>query len=278
MGDYMFYRKTIKEVEKELNASINGLEHDEVIKRQKVYGKNFLPKKKRKSIFSIFLGEFKDSMVILLLVAIIISLLANEYIDAITILFIILVDILMGTYQENKANVTADALSKLVSTQVKVIRNGEILKIDSDDVTIGDCVLLESGDKICADMRIVEAHNLTVDESILTGESVQISKNNHTLRNSNLSISEQTNMLFSGTTVVTGRAKAIVVNIGIKTEIGKIADSMNNVKEEKSPLTIRVEKLSKQISLLVLIVAIFITFLLILKGVSYNQIFVSVIA
>lgn len=127
-------------------------------------------------------------------------------------------------------------------------------------------------------MRIIESHNLMVDESILTGESLQVAKRTDIINQKNVSIAEQYNMLFSGTTVVKGRAKAIVVNIGLQTEIGKIADSINNAKEEKSPLTIRVEKLSKQISILVLIVAIITTTLLIIKGVPYNEIFLSVIA
>ncbi len=184
----------------------------------------------------------------------------------------------MGAYQENKANKVADSLSKLISTKTKVIRNNEVISIEAENLTIGDYVLLESGDKISADMRIIESHNLMVDESILTGESLQVAKNNNTIKEQNVPIVEQSNMVFSGTTVVKGRAKAIVVNIGLQTEIGKIADSINNAKEEKSPLTIRVEKLSKQISILVLIVAIITTTLLIIKDVPYNEIFLSVIA
>ena len=217
-------------------------------------------------------------MVILLLVAIVASLIAGETVDAIAILLIVLVDAIMGTYQENKANNTAEALAKLVTTKVKVVRDDDVMSIDAEDLTIGDYVLLESGDKISADMRIVEAHNLMVDESILTGESVQVNKNSEIINKENVIIAEQSNMAFSGTTVVTGRAKAIVVGIGLETEIGKIADSINNAEEEKSPLTIRVEKLSQQISILVLIVAILIAVLLIMKDVPYHEIFLSVIA
>ena len=274
----MFYNKEINEIENELNTSINGLNKTEVINRLKRYGKNVLPKKKKDSVFKIFLSEFKDPILLLLLFAILASFLAGEVVDAIAIIAIVLIDVIMGTYQENKANNTAEALSKLVTTKTKVIRNNEVISIDAENLTIGDYVILESGDKISADMRIVEAHNLMVDESILTGESVQVTKNSEVLNKQNIIISEQSNMVFSGTTVVSGRAKAIVVNIGLKTEIGKIADSINNTEEEKSPLTIRVEKLSKQISILVLIVAAIITVLLIVKDVPYNEIFLSVIA
>lgn len=274
----MYYNKEITEIEKELKIDGNGLTKKEVLERQKKYGKNILPKKKSDCILKIFFNEFKDSMIILLLVAIIISFLSGEIIDAIAIIFIVLVDAVMGAYQENKANKVALSLTKLVSTKTKVIRNNSVIFIDAEELTIGDYVLLESGDKISADMRIVESHNLMVDESILTGESVQVAKESSVLNKENVSIAEQYNILFSGTTIVTGRAKAIVVNIGSKTEIGKIADSINNTVNEKSPLTIRVEKLSKQISILVLIVAFIITVLLIIKGVPYNEIFLSVIA
>lgn len=274
----MYYNSEINEIKKSLNIDGTGLTQNEVLNRQKKYGKNILPKKKKDSILKIFLGEFKDPMVLLLLVAIIISFISNEIVDALAILFIVLVDAIIGAYQENKANKVADSLSKLISTKTKVIRNNEVVYIDAEDLTIGDYVLLESGDKISADMRIIESHNLMVDESILTGESLQVAKSDDTIKEQNVPIAEQSNMIFSGTTIVKGRAKAIVVNIGPQTEIGKIADSINNAKKEKSPLTIRVEKLSKQISILVLIIAMITTTLLIIKGVPYNEIFLSVIA
>jgi len=274
----MYYNKTIEDIEKELKTSSKGLTKNEVLDRQKKYGKNMLPKKKQKSVVEIFFEEFKDPILILLLVAIIASFIAGEVIDALAIIFIVLIDTIMGTYQENKANNTAEALAKLVTSKTKVIRDNEIISVDASKLTVGDYVLLESGDKISADLRIVEAHNLMIDESILTGESVQVSKNNELIEKENVIISEQSNMAFSGTTVVTGRAKAIVIGIGLNTEIGKIADSINNTEDTKSPLTIRVEKLSKQISILVLIVAILIAVLLIMKDVPYHEIFLSVIA
>lgn len=274
----MFYNKDISDIKKELELDSDGLIDDEVIRRQNKYGKNVLPKKKSDSIIKIFLKEFNDPILMLLLVAIVVSLFAKEYIDAITISLIVLIDTIMGAYQENKANHTAESLSNLIITKVKVIRNNNIVSIDTEELTIGDFVLLESGDKVSADMRIVESHNLMVDESILTGESIQVNKDSNIIDKDNVIIGMQSNMLFSGTTIVSGRAKAIVVNIGIKTEIGKIADSINNVDNVKSPLSIRVEKLSKQISLLVLVVAVIITILLIIKDVPYNEIFLSVIA
>lgn len=274
----MFYNKKIEEIENELNTSDKGLSTNYVNTNREKYGINVLPKKKKDSIFKIFFNEFKDPILLLLLFAVIVSFLAGEIVDSIAIIFIVLIDVIIGTYQENKANNTAEALQKLVKTKTKVIRNGELITIDAEELVVGDYVFLESGDKISADMRIVEAQNFAVDESILTGESLQVVKNEKVIKKKNISINEQANMIFSGTNVVTGRARAIVVKIGLETEIGKIADSINNAEDEKSPLTIRVETLSKQISKLVLIVAIVITILLIIKDVPYNEIFLSVIA
>ena len=274
----MYYNKDIKMIVKELNTSIKGLTSKDAKERNLKYGKNKLPKKKKETIIEIFFSEFKDPIIILLLFTVIVSFIAQEILDGFAILFIILIDVIMGTYQENKANNTAEALENLVKVKTKVIRDNNLIKIDSEDLTIGDIVILESGDKISADMRIIESHNFMVDESVLTGESIQVSKYSNIIDKENITINEQYNMLFAGTNVVVGRAKAIVTSIALDTEIGKIADSINNTIDEKSPLTIRVEKFSKQISLLVVCIAIIITFLLIVKDVPYNEIFLSVIA
>ncbi len=274
----MNYNQEIEQIKKELKTTDQGLNNKDVLEHQKIYGPNELPKKTKESLFKLFLSEFKSPITLLLLIAIIASLIVGEIIDAIAILVIVLIDAIMSTYEENKANNTAESLANLVASKTKVIRDNQLIAINTPDLTIGDLVLLESGDKIGADMRLIETHNLMVDESILTGESIQVSKNSETINKQNVSISEQTNMVFSGTTVVTGRAKAFVTSIGLNTEIGKIADSINNTPKEKSPLTIRVEKLSKQLSILFLFLSILITILLILKKVPYTEIFLSVIA
>ena len=274
----MYYNKSIKEVMKELTSNEQGLTTEEVQKRTLIYGKNTLPKPKKESVFKIFISEFKDPIVIILLVAIIASFLVGETVDALAILFIVIVDVLMGTYQENKANNAAEALAKLVTVKTKVLRDGKITKAESENITVGDIVLLESGDKISADIRLIETHNLTVNESVITGESIEIDKIHDKITKKNINISEQINMVFAGSTVVKGRAIGIVVGIGLNTEIGHIATSIHETKEEKSPLTIRVEKLSKQISVLVVITAVVIAFLMLFKGVPLNELFLSVIA
>ena len=278
MKKEFWYNKEINKVYEELKTSENGLKTKEINERIQKYGKNTLPKNKKDSVIKIFFSELMDPIVLLLLVAIIASLMVGEVIDAVAIVFIVLVDVIMGTYQENKANNTAEALSKLVTVQSKVLRDGKITVINSEDLVVGDLILFESGDKVSADVRIIKAHSFTVDESVLTGESVQVVKDEKVLEEQDLNLADQSNMLFSGTTVVAGRAKGIVVRVGLSTEIGKIADTIHNTKEEKSPLTIRVEKLSKQISMLVLVVAMIITVLLIVKDVPYHEIFLSVVA
>ena len=279
-----FYNKKISEIFAEFNTSDRGLTEKEVKARQAKYGKNILPKKKKDSILKIFFNEFKDPMVLLLIAAIIASAAVGEVMDAIVIAAIILVDAIMGTYQENKANSTAESLAKLVTVKTKVVRDGKREDVDAEELVIGDYVLLESGDKISADLRIVDCQNFTVDESILTGESVQVVKNADPLTKEKLSIGDQANMAFSGTTVVSGRAKAVVVKVGLDTELGKIADSLNRTDDEKSPLAIRVEKLSKQITMLVVAVAVVIAILLVVRPLlngempSFNDIFITVIA
>ena len=272
------FNKEIDEVLKILNTRLEGLTEKEVLERQKNYGLNVLPKEERNNLFKIFINEFLDPIVILLLFSIIFSFIVGEVFDALAIALIVLIDVLMGTYEENKANNTAEALEKLVTVMVKVIRDNKELKISSEGLVIGDICLLESGDKISADMRVIDSYNLMVDEAVLTGESIEVAKTSQKLISKNLSIPDQKNILFSGTTVVKGRAKAVVIKTALNTQIGQIADSLVKTKEEKSPLTIRIEKLSKQICILVLAVAFLITILLISKSVALGEVFLSVIA
>lgn len=271
------YNLSKEELFSEFKSSMKGLTLKQVESNIKRYGMNQIPKKKKDSIFKIAFGEITQPITLLLIVAIIFSFLIGEVIDAIAIFLIVLVDLIIGVVEENRANTTAEALSQLVKVYSKVIRDGEEAIIESIYLVPGDIVILESGDKVPADIRILDCYNLTVDESTLTGESLSVVKNNNKI-NKEVAIHDRKNMLFASTSVVTGRCVGIVTNTGLDTEIGKIADKINNTKEEKSPLTIRVEKFSKQISLLVVVIAFIITILLISKGVAYNEIFLSVIA
>ncbi|MEG0026104.1 MAG: cation-transporting P-type ATPase [Bacilli bacterium] len=274
----MIYHSTnINEILKQLNTSKDGLSNQEIKKRLQKDGLNILPKEKEKSIVKIFLSEFRDPIVIILIVAAILSYLVGETIDAIAILFIIMLDILMGTFQEWKALKSANALEKLIKVQVQVLRNKKITIIDSSNLVKGDIVLVESGSKISADLRIIECKNLTVDESSLTGESIAELKDSDNIDSQTI-LADRKNMLYAGTNIITGRAKCIVVEIGILTEIGKIANKVTQTKETKSPLTIRMERFSKQISILIILIAIIITILLWYKGFTGTEIFLAVIA
>jgi len=270
MGKDDLYRK--------FQTSSQGLTMKEASKRLAKYGKNELPKEKPDGILKIFFRELLDPIVLLLIVAIIASLLVHEVVDALAIAFIITVDLAMGTFQEKKASNTALALSNLVREKVRVLRDGKEILVDSTDLVVGDYVCLESGDKIAADLRLIEAHNFTVDESILTGESLAVQKTCNVLSNRKVAITSQNNMLFAGTSVVTGRGRAVVVQVGLDTEIGHIADTINNTKEEKSPLTIRVSKFSKQIAVLIGFISIVIAILLASKNVPIDEILLSVVA
>lgn len=270
------HHKKINDVFKTLKSNEKGLSSKEAKKRLLDNGKNILPKKKKDSFIKILLKGILDPIVLLLVVTVIFSLIVGEKTDAIAISFIILVDLILGAVQEWKAEKNADSLSSIIKVKVNVLRDGKEVEIDSEDLVVGDVMMLDSGDKISADARIIESHNLTVSESILTGESINIVKKPGVVKEE--SISGRYNMLFAGTTITTGRALAIVTKIGIQTEVGKIADKVANAKDEKSPLTIRMDKFSRQISLLIIVIAIIITILLFYKGVEGKEIFLSVIA
>lgn len=273
----MDYNKEIEQIIETLESSLDGLTTKEAHNRLNKYGKNVLPTKKRDSILKIFLSELTSPIEIILIITVIISFIIGETIDALVILFIILVDVIMGTYQENKALKSAEALSKMLKTKAKVLRHGKELEIAAEDLVIGDIILVDSGTKISSDARIIECSNLQVDESALTGESLAEAKTNEVLIGE-VPLGDRKNMLFAGTNVMTGRAKAIVTATSIQTEIGKIASTVAATKEEKSPLTIRMEKFTKQISLLILIVALISGLLLYIKGYELNAIFLSVVA
>lgn len=272
-----WYKLSDFKVIEELDSSIDGLKNEEASKRLKKNGPNELPKKKKDSILKLFFSEFKDPIVLLLIVAIILSFAANEALDAIAIIFIIMLDAVVGTIQEWNAEKSAEALENLIKVKVKIKRNNKEIEVDSNELVIGDIVLLESGNKISADLRIIEARNLTVDESILTGESINSVKFSNVI-NDDVSLADRKNMLFAGTSVITGRCTAIVVETGVNTEIGKIAKEVSNTVETPSPLTIRMSKFSKQISFLIIVIAFIVTALLVNKGNDMTTIFLAVIA
>ena len=272
-----WYLKSNIKVLEQLNTSMNGLSNSEFINCQREQGLNLLPKKPQKRVISIFFDNFKDPIIIVLLIAAFLSFVIGEGIDSLAILFIIFLDLVLGTVEEYKANRSAEALQNLIKVDVKIIRDGKETVVDSSNIVRGDIIILESGNKISADARILECQNFTVDESSLTGESVNIEKNSNVIKKETPLV-ERKNMVYAGTSVITGRCIAVVTEIGEQTEIGKIAKEVNSIDNEKSPLTIRMDKFSKQISTLIVVIAVVVAVVLKIKGYEGTEIFLSVIA
>ncbi len=272
-----WYQKTISEVEIELHTEKKGLLEQEALSRLEKYGKNELPKAKQKNIIHIFFSQLLNPLVMILIVTGIISILAHEYMDAIFILFVILTDAILGTFQEWKAEKSATSLQNMIKIESKVIRNNQIIPIPSEELVIGDMLHLESGDKIGADIRFTHTANLMIDEAFLTGESIATVKCSDEIVNE-VPITEQENMGFAGSTVLSGRGTGIVIATGKNTELGKIAHNVNNSDSSKTPLVIRMERFTKQISILIMMIALIITFILYIKGMAPREIFFTVVA
>ena len=272
-----YYAFTKEETLNDLGSSPNGLTNKEAKNRLVKNGPNELPKMKKDSIFTIFLKGFTDPMEIILIITVILSLIIGEMVDAITLSIIILVDVIIGTIEEWRARKDAESLLNMIKVKARVIRDGREIEIEARDLVVGDIIALESGTKISADARLIDCHNFQVDESALTGESVGVLKNANKLRE-DISLAERKNMIYAGTSVITGRAKAVVVATALDTEIGKIAEKVTNTEEEKSPLTIRTEKFSKQISVMIIFIALIISIVLYARDYSTSAIFLNVIA
>ena len=272
-NDYEFMDS--KKVLKELKSSLNGLTEKEASNRLKKYGLNELPKEKEKSIFSVFLGSINDPIIYVLIVAALLSFVVGEVLDAVAIIFIILVDAVVSTIQEVKAEKNSEALKNLIKVKAKIVRDNKHYEIDSSYLVVGDIIIVEPGTKISSDARIISSNNLTVDESVLTGESVGVVKCGDVCT---LGDESKKCMLYAGTSVLTGRGIAVVTATGVDTEVGKIAEKVTTTTESKSPLTIRMEKFSKEITLLIVGISIVIGFVLIYKEYHFMDIFLAVVA
>ncbi|MBQ9181249.1 MAG: HAD-IC family P-type ATPase [Bacilli bacterium] len=272
-----WYSLNINEVLDKVNSRKTGLSNKEASAKLKKYGVNELPKQKEKSILGMIIDGIKDPICLLLIITAIFCLIIGEFIDAITITFIVVVDLILGTFQEYKAEKTKSSLSNMIDVKTLVLRDDMEYYIDSKLIVKGDILVLSSGDKIVADARIIECSNFTTNESALTGESINVEKTSGNFLNVS-SIADCKNMVFSGTTVMTGRAKVVVVETSNNTEIGKIANTVINMKSEKTPLSIRMEKFSKQITITVFSISLIIFLLLYLKGYAIKEIFLLVIS
>lgn len=246
---HFWHSLSTSNVIEKLNTDINkGLSHDEVKKRLEKYGINEFAKKEKPSIFSLFLRQFDNFIIKLLLGTSGISLLLGHVVDAATILVIVALEATLGVWQEDKAEKSLDALKKLSSPTAHILRNGLSIEIPSSKVVPGDVILLEAGDRIPADARLIESYNLEVIESSLTGESYPVSKQSCTILKENLPLGDRSNMVYMGTSVVRGRGKAVVTGTGMDAEMGKIASMLNHAEEERTPLQKDLDGLAKAIT------------------------------
>lgn len=263
-----FYLRSKDELFGYFDTSEQGLGEKELENLREKYGENILNAKEKKSALVIFLEQFKDFLVIILLVAAAISFISGNRESTIVILAVIVMNAILGTVQHLKAEKSLESLKKMSSPKAKVIRDGEKREIDSSELLPGDIVLLESGDIVPSDGRVLETHSLMVNESSLTGESDNVEKVCQVIDISGLTIADQKNMVFSGSLVTYGRAKVLVTAIGMKTELGKIASLLDETKETMTPLQKSLERFGKKLSIAIIILCIVVFFMSVARGIN----------
>ncbi|TYS91084.1 cation-translocating P-type ATPase [Rossellomorea aquimaris] len=241
-----FHEMRQEDIEQSLNTNYQeGLSTDDVAKRRKQFGYNQLEEAEKQSALLLFFSQFKDFMVLVLLAATLISGLLGEYIDAIAIIAIVLINGFLGFFQERKAERSLQALKELSAPQVSVLRDGKWVKVVSKEVIIGDIIRFGSGDRIGADVRLIETNNLEIEESALTGESLPVTKSTNPVNGENMSLGDLENMAFMGTMVTRGNGIGVVTSIGMKTAMGQIADMIQKAETMITPLQRKLEELGK---------------------------------
>ncbi len=247
-----YYQLPGREVLKQLNGSEEPLTSQQVREHQEKYGRNELAEGKEETILHIFLGQYKDFLVMILIAAAIVSGLLRDVESAVVILVVITINAVLGTLQTVKAEQSLDSLKKLSAPEAKVMRDGNLVQIPSAEVTVGDIVYLDAGDYIPADGRILECASLKTDESALTGESLGVEKSTEPVKGE-VSLGDRTNMVYSGCFATYGRASFAVTAIGMETEVGKIAGLLNQTSQKQTPLQISLDQFGKKLSILILI-------------------------
>ena len=270
----MFHTKSIQATLDEVDSTPNGLTTQEVQHRQKHFGKNVLPQGMQTTLIQIFFQQFKNPIIYILIAAALVSLTIKEYSDAGFITAVLVINAFIGTFQEYQANKSAQSLKKMIKTYVYALRNGEKIEIPSEDVTVGDILFFESGVKVPADTRLIESQDLYVNESQLTGESVDVFKDaNYLSTDIDEPVGDRKNMLYAGSLITKGRAKGVVVCIGSQTQIGKVSELLLNSEVTKPPLLIRMEKFSFNILKFLAVVILIIIFTGIYQGIGIKEIF-----
>lgn len=276
----MYYNQEIEEIRKQLDTDLkNGLDQTDVMQRQKRYGLNEIKSEKKQPMIIRFLLQFKDALTIILILAAIISIVVDpeEWIDSAIIIFVVIINAILGLIQESNAEKSLEALQKMASPMAKVIRNGNTITINASDVVPGDLLVLEAGDCIASDARIIEAFNLKVDESALTGESVPVEKTSETLVGE-YALAERSNMLYASCYVTYGRGVAVVTTIGKDNEVGKIAAMLQNAKRENTPLQDKLDQIGKSIGMMCIVICIIVFGMEILSGMNFLDAFKTAVA
>mgnify|MGYP005841018383 CR=1 FL=1 len=271
------YQMTSDEVRQKLNGKTELLTNEEIAKRQQEYGLNELVEEKKKNVFQVFLKQFADFLVIILIIAAIVSAALGDVESSVVILVVITMNGILGTIQTIKAEHSLQSLKELSMPMAKVIRDGQIMKISSKELTIGDVVCLEAGDYVPADGRIIESAGLKIDESMLTGESLVVDKTD-TVIEEEKPLAERTNMVYSGSLVSFGRGSYIVTSIGMNTEIGKIASLLKATSEKRTPLQISLDKFGQKLSIIILIFCAILFTLNIIQGENIENAFMFAVA
>ena len=279
-----WYNKKIEEIEQKLETDKEkGITTEEVQKRKEKYGLNELKAKKKKSLLQKFIEQFKDFSIVILIIAAIVSgvvgVAQGEGItDTIIILIVVIVNAIIGVSQEAKAEKSLEALQKLTDHATKVIRNGILEVVPAKELVPGDVVVLDTGDYIPADLRVIEAVNLKSQESSLTGESVPVEKTPEVIEETEVGIGDRTNMLFSSSLITYGRGKGIVVETGMTTEVGKIAGMLENAEEQSTPLQDKLNGLSKTLGMAALVICVIIFGIGIIQGKEPIHMFMSAVS
>lgn len=276
--NHLWYQTELEDVVQALDTSLErGLDSDSIAKRLEVYGANILTQSKQISSIKLFLQQFHQPLVYILIISSLISAAFQEWIDASVIAGVVVINAIIGFIQESKAIEAIDALARSVKTESTVIRDSEQKRISSQDLVKGDLVFLQAGDKVPADLRLSEAIELKVDESVLTGESVPVDKQNTHL-SGEVPIAEQLNMMFSSTIVTHGQARGIVVEVGDKTEVGRISELMKSTTDLETPLTKKVHHFSQWLMYLILGMGILTFFVGLWHGQAFSSIFLATVA
>lgn len=272
-----YYNETVETVRRDLNGEQDFLTNEEVKRRQEKFGFNELAEGKKKSGLQIFLEQYKDFLVLILIVSAVVSLFLGETESAAVILVVITMNAILGTVQTIKAENSLESLKQLAAPEAKVVRNGAVVRIPGREITVGDVVHLESGDYIPADGRVLESASLKVDESALTGESIGVDKISAPLTGE-LPLGDRRNMVFSGSYVTYGRGVFLVIGIGMNTEVGKIAGLLKNTSEKKTPLQINLDRFGKKLSMIILLLCAVLFALQVLKGGAVADAFLFAVA